>query len=555
MLVACSAGSVAWAQVSPPLPSETRPGEKPLPLPEFRKPAPELLELPPVKPPEAGHVPLGVRVTVRKFRITGNTAISDAELAKVAAPFENRELGSAELEELRRQLTLLYVNRGYINSGAVIPDQRIADGMVEIRIVEGRLARIEVEGTEHFRESYFRDRIELHAGPPLNMGELEQGLQIRLRDPLVTSINAQLVPGERPGEAVLKTKIAEAPRYDLGASLDNKLSPSLGEAQLGLHGALRNLYGGGDVLTADISGAEGIPYDLLVRYRAPLTANDTTLGLYYERAKSEVVQSPFDVLEITSEIESFGLQLSRPVYQTASRDLLLGASLERRESKTSLLGVPFSFSPGVEDGKATVAVLRLAQDFVDRGRDQVVAARSVFSFGLDAFGSTVHDDLPDSRFATWLVQFQWVRRLSERGDQLHFRASGQFANDSLLPIEQFSVGGLDSVRGFRTNQLVRDYGYNASLEYRFPVFANPVGWRNLQLAVFSDTGGAKNKEGPNPTPTRLTGIGAGLIWSLGARYQAELYFADGRTDLSDQPGHSLQDDGVHFRFVAFPMRP
>ena len=546
----------AWAQVSPPLPSETRPGEKPLPLPEFRKPAPELLELPPVKPPEAGRVPLGVRVTVGKFRITGNTVISDAELAKVAAPFENRELGTAELEELRRQLTLLYVNRGYINSGAVIPDQRIAaDGVVEIRIVEGRLVRIEVEGTEHFRSSYFSDRIALHAGPPLNMGELEQGLQIRLRDPLVTSINAQLAPGERPGEAVLKAKIAEAPRYDLGASLDNKLSPSLGEAQLTLHGAMRNLYGGGDVLTADVGGAEGIPYDILVRYRAPLTAQDTTLGLYYERAKSEVVQKPFDALEITSEIESFGLQLSRPVYRSANRDLLLGASLERRTSETSLLGEPFSFSPGVENGKATVSVLRFAQDFVDRGRDQVVAARSIFSFGLDAFGSTVHDDAPDSRFATWLVQLQWVRRFGERGHQLHFRASGQFANDSLLPIEQFSVGGLDSVRGFRTNQLVRDNGYTASLEYRLPLFANPVGWRNLQLAAFADTGGAKNKEGANPTPTRLTGIGLGLVWSLGARYQAELYFADGRTDVPEQPGHSLQDDGVHFRFVAFPMRP
>ena len=544
-----------WAQISPPLPSETRPGEKPLPLPEFRKPAPELLELPPVKPPEAGRVPFGVRVTVRKFRITGNTAISEAELAKVAAPFENRELGSAELEELRRQLTLLYVNRGYINSGAVIPDQRLTDGVVEIRIIEGRLARIEVEGTEHFRKEYFSDRIELHAGPPLNMGELEQGLQIRLRDPLVTSINAQLVPGERPGEAVLKTRIAEAPRYDLGASLDNKLSPSLGEAQLTLHGALRNLYGGGDVLTADFSGAEGIPYDILVRYRAPLTARDTTLGLYYERAKSEVVQKPFDALEITSEIESFGLQLSRPVYRTANRDLLLGASLERRESETSLLGEPFSFSPGVENGKATVAVLRLAQDFVDRARDQVVAARSIFSFGLDAFGSTVHDDAPDSRFVTWLLQFQWVRRFGERGHQLHFRASGQFANDPLLPIEQFSVGGLDSVRGFRTNQLVRDYGYTASLEYRLPVFSNPTGWRNLQLAAFADTGGAKNKDGPNPTPTRLTGLGLGLVWSLGARYQAEIYFADGRTDVPEQPGHSLQDDGVHFRFIAFPMRP
>jgi len=138
LLVIGAAGN-AWAQVSPPLPSETRPGEKPLPLPEFRKPAPELIELPPVKPPEAGRVPLGVRATVRKFRITGNTAISDAELAKVAAPFENRELGTAELEELRRQLTLLYVSRGYINSGAVIPDQRIAaDGVIVIKAQQFR---------------------------------------------------------------------------------------------------------------------------------------------------------------------------------------------------------------------------------------------------------------------------------------------------------------------------------------------------------------------------------------------------------------------------------
>ena len=524
-------------------------------MPEFRKPAPELLELPPVKPPDAGRVPLGLRVTVRKFRITGNTAISDAELAKVATPFENRELGSAELEELRRQLTLLYVKRGYINSGAVIPDQRIAEGVVEIRIIEGRLVRIEVEGTEHFRKEYFSDRIELYAGPPLNMGELEQGLQIRLRDPLVTSINAQLVPGERPGEAVLKTRVAEAPRYDIGASLDNKLSPSLGEARLTLHGALRNLYGGGDVLSADFGVAEGIPHDLLLRYRAPITARDTTLGVYYERAKSEVVQSPFDLLEITSEVESIGLQLGHPVYRTANRDVLLGASLERRKSETSLLGEPFSFSAGVEDGKATVSVLRLSQDFVDRGRDQVVAARSILSFGLDAFGSTVHENDPDSRFFAWLLQFQWVRRFGERGHQLYFRASGQYANDPLLPIEQFSVGGLDSVRGFRTNQLVRDQGYTASLEYRLPLFSNPAGWRNLQLAAFADTGGAKNKEGQNPTPTRLTGIGLGLVWSLGARYQAELYFADGRTDVPEQPGHSLQDDGVHFRFIAFPMRP
>jgi hemolysin activation/secretion protein len=550
LLVACGP---AWAQ-APQLPPETRPAEKPLPPPEFRKPPPALLELPPLAPPEADRLPFAIRVMARKFRFTGNTVFTDAELAAVAAPFENREITSTDLEELRRRLTLHYVNRGYVNSGAVIPDQRIADGVIEIRIVEGRLARIDVEGTEHFRKDYFSERIALRAGPPLNLVELEQGLQILLRDPLVASINAQLAPGERPGEALLRTRVTEAPRYDLGVSLDNRLSPSLGEATLTLHGEARNLAGIGDVLSGELGVAEGIPYDAKLRYRTFLTARDTSLGVYYDRARSEVVQEPFNVLDITSEIESFGAQIAHPIHRTPDRQLTLAAALERREARTWLLGEPFSFSPGVVDGKSTVSVLRLVQDLVDRDRNQVVSVRSTFSIGLDAFGSTIHDDAPDSRYVAWLGQLQWVRRFGERGHQLHLRVNGQLSDDALLPLEQFSVGGRDSVRGFRTNQLVRDRGYTASLEYRVPVFRNPAGHRNLQFAAFVDTGGAKNRDGPNPDPSILTGVGIGLIWSPSPRFYAEVYFADGRTGVPDQPGHSLQDDSIYFRLIAYPLR-
>jgi hemolysin activation/secretion protein len=267
------------------------------------------------------------------------------------------------------------------------------------------------------------------------------------------------------------------------------------------------------------------------------------------------VQSPFDVLEIKSEIETLGGQLSHPVYRTLNSEVTIGAALERRKSETFLLGEPFSFSPGVDNGKSVVSVARLSQELVHRSRDHVLAARSTFSAGLDAFGSTIHDDAPDSRFVAWLGQLQWVRRFGERGHQVHFRGNLQAVDQPLLPLEQFAIGGLDSVRGFRTNQIVRDYGYTASLEYRLPMFANASGWRNLQLAAFVDTGAARNRAGPNPEPSRLTGIGLGLVWSWSPRYVAEIYFADGRTDVPEQPGHSLQDDGIHFRFVAFPMRP
>ncbi len=552
LLLAQGAADFALAQ-APQLPSGVLPSQEPLPVPEFRKPPPELLQLPPVKPPDAGRTPTVLRALVRKIRITGNTVFPTAELEKIAAPFENRELTSTDLEELRRRLTAHYIERGYINSGAVIPDQSIADGVVEMRVVEGRLTRTEIEGTVHFSKDYFSDRIALSAGPPLNLRELEQRLQVLLGHPMVRSMNAQLAPGEQPGEAVLRAQVVEAPRYELGAQVDNKLAPSLGEAKLTLSGAVNNLLGRGDQLGAELGYADGIPHDVRLRDRTPITARDTALGVHYENTKAVVTEEPFDVLDIKSKLETVGIELSQPVYRTQNQQLLLAGVLERRETETTLLGVPFSFSPGVNEGKATVSVLRLVADYVDRGRTQVIAGRSTISVGLDAFDSTVNAEAPDSRFIAWLGQLQWVRRLSEaRGDQIRLRADFQLANDALLPVEQYAVGGLDSVRGYRSFQLLRDYGYTASLEYRIPLFGNADGWRNLQLAAYVDTGAAKFKDRDNPSPSSISGVGMGLIWNPMRGLSAELYLAKGLDDVPDPPSHSLQDESVYFRLAYRP---
>ncbi|HEX5767117.1 MAG TPA: ShlB/FhaC/HecB family hemolysin secretion/activation protein, partial [Burkholderiales bacterium] len=521
----------------------------------FRKPPPELLQLPPVKPPEADRAPTALRVMVKKINITGNTVFKAGELESIAAPFENREVTSTDLEELRQRLTQHYINAGYINSGAVIPDQKVEDGVIEIRIVEGRLTRTEIEGTVHFSKDYFSDRIALSSGPPLNLRELEQRLQVLLTNPMVASINAQVVPGERPGEAVLRAQVQEAPRYELSAVLDNKLAPSLGEAKLTLLGAVNNLTGRGDQLGAEFGYAgEGIPHDARLRYRTPISARDTALGVHYENTKAVVQEEPFDVLDITSKLETVGVELSHPVYRTQNRQLVLSGLVERRETETTLLGVPFSFSPGVQDGKATVSVLRLIADYLDRGRTQVIAARSTLNIGLDAFDSTINTDgSPDSRFVSWLGQLQYVRRLSERrGDQLRLRADLQLTDDALLPVEQYAVGGLDSVRGYRSFQLLRDYGYTASIEYRIPVFSNPVGARNLLFAAYVDTGGAKFKERDNPSPDNLTGVGIGFIWNPVREFFAELYYAEGLDDVPAPASSHLQDESLYFRLVYRP---
>jgi len=56
-------------------------------------------------------------------------------------PYTNREITSEELEDARRAVTVYYISHGYINSGAVIPDQTPDNGVITIRIVEGALSR------------------------------------------------------------------------------------------------------------------------------------------------------------------------------------------------------------------------------------------------------------------------------------------------------------------------------------------------------------------------------------------------------------------------------
>ena len=106
-----------------------------------------LPELPKAQPAAIARPGLGPQVFIREIRLTGNTAFSAEELAEVTAAYTNRYLTSEDLEALRQALTVHYVQRGYLNSGAVIPDQKVTDGVVELHIVEGRLTEIDVTGT------------------------------------------------------------------------------------------------------------------------------------------------------------------------------------------------------------------------------------------------------------------------------------------------------------------------------------------------------------------------------------------------------------------------
>jgi hemolysin activation/secretion protein len=498
-------------------------------------------------------LPQQVRVFVRQIRVEGNTVFPSEKLEEITRRYVNRELTTEDLEALRLELTRLYVDAGYINSGAVIPDQTVSEGVITYQIIEGRLTDIAVSGTRWFRESYIRKRLALGAGPPLNLGALQERLQFLQQDERIARLDAELRPGAQRGEGTLAVKVEEANPFKVELAFNNYQSPTVG-AERGLITVTHlNLTGHGDPLSVTYGRSAGIDVQLDASYSVPLTVYDTTLGLRYRRNTFTVIQAQFQGLDIDSRSEAFTVTLRQPLFRTLSREFAIALSAERQENETSLLGEPFSFSLGAQRGRSVVTALRLALEWTDRTQTQVFAARSRLSVGIDALGATINPgDLPDSRFVAWLGQVQWARRLTDWGWQAIARLDVQLAAQPLLPLEQVAVGGRFTVRGYRENQVVRDNAVITSLETRIPLVHNKPWADVVQLAPFLDYGNAWNTRFGTPAPRNLISMGLGLRWSLALtspvplRPEFEIYWGIPLNHVATEGGN-LQDAGVHFQ--------
>jgi len=548
-------GSVLGLPAEAHAQADVLPGAERPALPPFREEAAPPLELPPLPPAEgrAGGLAAGLQVVVREFRVEGSSVFPPEELAALAQPWTGRPITSEELLRVRDAITQRYVERGYLTSGAVIPDQSIEAGIVRVQIVEGSLASIEVRGTQRFRPGYFRTRLRRAGRAPLNVLRLEAQLERFQRDPRVRRVLARLEPGEHRGESVLILQVEENRFYGLALGFSNENSPSVGSYTGSFEPVLWNLSGWGDEWRGDVEIADGLT-EADAAVSLPLPPFDTLLELHFQYSRDQVVEDPFDVLDIENESFTYGFTVQQPLLRSEVQTLDVGVTGEYRTSDTQLLGECFAFVPGTSECKVEVSVVRLFADWVIATRRDVVAARSMLSIGVHALGSTqLPGSLPDSQYLAWLAQLQWAHRLPSRllGSELLFRLDSQLADDPLVGIEKFAVGGMRTVRGYRENQLVRDNGVVASVELRVPLWRDRRERPVVQIAPFLDWGRSWNERESSDAQT-LWSAGVGLRvspwpWLRGAFYWGHAF------DHFPDAGGDLQDDGIHFELTVVPF--
>ena len=558
--------SGAWAQ-------EVQPGDERPDIPEFethsegadaplprvprfeREPEPPGSALPKLVIPDRRDLRLQAsgRILVNEIRVIGATELSPESRREIRRRYEGRELSFSEIQALRDDITRAYVSAGFITSGAVVPSQSLENGVLIIEVQEGELVEIAVQTDGSLHERYVRSRLARSAGPPVNVDELRQRLLILQQDDRIHTVRAQILPTEERAEARLKVDVRETSPFYAFIAGSNYSTPSLGEWRTEAGLGHQNLTGFGDAIFAGYRWSEGLQ-DVRGSYTVPLTRWDTRLELAGRYTESEIIEEPFDDLDIESEIESYAISLHQPVHHTVNAKMELFAKGEYRRSESFLFGSPFSFALGPQEGESKVAVLRGGWNFTYRSATQVWALRGQATWGIDAFDATrsASSDIPDGEFVSGLVQVQWAWRTPLWGIQVRARADAQVANNPLLGIEQFSIGGRNSIRGYRENQLVRDTGWIASGGVQFPVPLPGFGrWRpHLAITPFYDIGYARNnRRGQFPRGSSETLHSAGVRGTLELLTGLELDLS-WAYPLKNVPGggeHALQDDGIHLQ--------
>ncbi len=494
-----------------------------------------------------------LKVTIQQFNFEGNTKFNNQELQQQLKPYLNQPITFAQLIAARTAITQYYTQNNYITSGAFIPTQTISkNGTVTLQVVEGKVSEININIQGRLNHNYIKSRLKKATTAPLNQEKLFSALQLLQLDPNIKTISAELSADIRPDISILDVEVVTANPWQIATISNNGRAPSVGTFRRGVEVGYGNLTGMGESLNTLYTNTDGSD-TVEVSYSIPVNSSNGRIKLFYRHRDNEVIESPFERLDIESNSNTYELSFRQPIVETPWQNLSLGLSATKRDSQTSILGTNFPLSEGAdENGETKLSILQFFQDYQLRGDNQVLAFNSQFNVGLGILDATVNSNEPDSRFFYWRGQGQWVRELGEN-TLLVLGADVQLSASELVPLERFGLGGYRSVRAYRQDTRLTDNGVLGTLELRLPVPWISGEKRLFQVVPFIDGGVAWNSDGEEVDRRNgLAAVGVGLQVSLWERVNMRLDYGIPLVDVDSQD-KTAQEEGFYFSVSASPF--
>jgi hemolysin activation/secretion protein len=480
---------------------------KPIPLLEYDIPE-EILE-----------IPEGISVYISQINVVQNFPLLNEQIAKVLPNFENRVLSSQDLLDLCESIRRLYSEAGYITAWVYPPVQKVENNSLTIVVMEGVLGQIDIEGNTSYKKHFIRKFFESQEGEPINYNALMKALLI-LNENSDISVEAILKTSPELGYADLVLNVTDKRPAHITVGYNNWGSSSTSFNQPFATMIFGNLATSGDTLTLQTSvDAPPVYYYFNPVYSIPLTGSGARMDVSFLFSNSNTQGDDLEQYNLTSWSEIITATYKQPLMRTRNMGTDLFLSFDYKQYKNMQDGFQTSFD------KLRVMSVGGKVDFTDsvKGRNTFDAyfhaGIPYLLGGLGPVSDQCSREGAGARYFIFNVDYQRVQPISDC--MFVITTTGQGTFNKIPTSEQYSLGGMGTVRGYTSAIACGDVGYCANFEFYFP----PPGLKNvtfkplkktwgevMQLLTFIDHGGIYTV---SPVPGELSGayltsVGAGL---------------------------------------------
>jgi hemolysin activation/secretion protein len=435
---------------------------------------------------------------IDEFRVLGTSALPQTSIERAVYPFLGPNRGIETVKQAADALEKAYKDAGY---GAVyvdIPEQEVSEGVVRLKVTEGKLEAVHVRG-----ERYYSRRQILAALPALQTGTspdlpvLQQelaALNSRTPDRQVTPV---LKAGSEPGSVDVDLDVKDSLPLHGFVSYDDRHTADTtpNRATVGL--SYDNLWGRQDTFSLMYQTAPAKPSDaevLIANYLAHVGSTDSEAAFSYTRTYSNVLA--LGTLGVLGKGSIYGAHWIKPLENAPndSQSLTLGA--DYKDVLTSVL--PDPTSTGASSAAVTAPVKYVNWSAVYAGNWShggfLYSGSAGLNLGMrgvinssDQFENARYDAYPNYFYIR--TAFGATQPLPV-GFALQERLNAQWSDSPLVNNEQFSLGGVDTVRGYLEAETLGDSGAAGTIELHSPPLGPRVGsfFAPLYLFVFVDEG-------------------------------------------------------------------
>ncbi len=396
---------------------------------------------------------------LKQVKCNSSEILTQEDIDAVTSAYIGRQVTVKDLQEMAEKITDLYREKGYMTCGAVLPPQRIHEGVVEIRLIEGKTGEVTVTGNRHTKESYITGRLGLKPGEIANIDKLNRDLRW-FHGTNDLQLRVVMKPGTKEGTTDYEIMAFEPKNQSVTLYVDNDGYETSGRWREGLFYNMRSLTGHRDALRASFIRSQGTKA-WAFGYSFPVSPKGMRLDLNYSSNKTEVTKGELKPLGVEGKSTSYSLTWRVPFHITEHSRHEAGLQYVHQTSKTELGRGTGLVVPWVDDKIQRVIPY---VSFTHYGDSTVLYHKHslVFAQRRDIDGDSERANL-------YRLNFFWQKRYNN-GQFWQARLDGQWAsNDYLSSSDRFFIGGVNSVRGYEEGFIGGDKGLSAGIEYHIPL--------------------------------------------------------------------------------------